>query len=82
MKVAKRFTLKDAEELYLVPHWSGGFFRVGEKGDLEVTPLGPKGPAASLLEIVEALRDEGNRMRREQGTGTSPRLDLAMVAGY
>ncbi|BFH75245.1 biosynthetic arginine decarboxylase [Thermus thermophilus] len=59
MKVAKRFTLKDAEELYLVPHWSGGFFRVGEKGDLEVTPLGPKGPAASLLEIVEALRDEG-----------------------
>jgi len=59
LKVAKRFTLKDAEELYLVPHWSGGFFRVGEKGDLEVTPLGPKGPAASLLEIVEALRDEG-----------------------
>lgn len=59
MKVAKRFTLKDAEELYLVPHWSGGFFRVGEKGDLEVTPLGPEGPAASLQEIVEALRDEG-----------------------
>ncbi|BCP66813.1 biosynthetic arginine decarboxylase [Thermus thermophilus] len=59
MKVAKRFTPKDAEELYLVPHWSEGFFRVGEKGDLEVTPLGPKGPAASLLEIVEALRDEG-----------------------
>lgn len=81
MKVAKRFTLKDAEELYLVPHWSGGFFRVGEKGDLEVTPLGPKGPAASLLEIVEALRDEGRPLplvlRFPQilgpGSGTSTR---------
>ncbi|MDM7324529.1 MAG: arginine decarboxylase, partial [Thermus sp.] len=59
MKTARRFSLKDAEEIYLVPYWGAGFFRVGEDGELEVTPLGPEGPAASLLEMVETLRDEG-----------------------
>jgi arginine decarboxylase len=59
LKTAKRFSPKEAEEVYLVPYWGAGFFRVGEDGELEVTPLGPKGPSASLLEVVEALRDEG-----------------------
>jgi len=59
LNTAKRFSPKEAEEVYLVPYWGAGFFRVGERGELEVTPLGPKGPSASLLEIVEALRDEG-----------------------
>ncbi|MCX7848645.1 biosynthetic arginine decarboxylase [Thermus sp.] len=59
MKTARRFSPKEAEEIYLVPYWGAGFFRVGRNGELEVTPLGPEGPAASLLEIVEALRDEG-----------------------
>jgi len=59
LKTARRFSPKEAEEIYLVPHWGAGFFRVGRDGELEVTPLGPEGPAASLLEIVEALRDEG-----------------------
>jgi len=59
LKTAKRFSSKEAEEVYLVPYWGAGFFRVGEDGELEVTPLGPKGPSASLVEIVEALRDEG-----------------------
>jgi len=55
----KRYTAKDAEETYLVPHWAAGFFRVGEDGHLEVTPEGPGGPSASLYEIVTDLRDEG-----------------------
>jgi len=59
LRTARRFTPKEAEEIYLVPHWSAGFFRIGRDGEMEVTPLGPQGPAASLLEIVEALRDEG-----------------------
>ncbi|WP_114313686.1 biosynthetic arginine decarboxylase [Thermus caldifontis] len=59
MKTARRFSPKEAEEIYLVPYWGAGFFRVGRDGELEVTPLGPEGPSASLLEIVEALRDEG-----------------------
>ncbi|GLV48077.1 biosynthetic arginine decarboxylase [Thermus sp. LT1-2-5] len=59
MKTARCFSPKEAEEIYLVPYWGAGFFRVGRDGELEVTPLGPEGPAASLLEIVEALRDEG-----------------------
>ncbi|KGQ21232.2 biosynthetic arginine decarboxylase [Thermus filiformis] len=59
MERTKRFSPKDAAELYLVPYWGAGFFQVGEDGDLEVTPLGPQGPRASLYEIVQALRDEG-----------------------
>ncbi len=55
----KRYTAKDAEETYLVPHWAAGFFRVGEDGQLEVTPEGEGGPSASLYEIVQDLRDEG-----------------------
>jgi arginine decarboxylase len=55
----KRYTAKDAEETYLVPHWAAGFFRVGEDGHLEVTPEGNGGPSASLFEIVTDLRDEG-----------------------
>jgi len=55
----KRYTAKDAEETYLVPHWAAGFFRVGEDGQLEVTPDGNGGPSASLYEIVSDLRDEG-----------------------
>lgn len=59
MEKLKRFTAKDAEETYLVSHWSAGFFRVGEDGHLEVTPEGKRGPSASLYEIVQSLRDEG-----------------------
>jgi arginine decarboxylase len=56
----KRFTAKDAEETYLVPHWGAGFFHVGEDGDLEVSTA--RGLYASLHEIVETIRDEGRPM--------------------
>ncbi|HEU4743515.1 MAG TPA: biosynthetic arginine decarboxylase, partial [Meiothermus sp.] len=59
MEKLKRYTVKDAEETYLVPQWAAGFFRVGEDGQLEVTPEGNGGPSASLYEIVSDLRDEG-----------------------
>lgn len=55
----KRYTAKDAEETYLVPHWAAGYFRVGEDGELHVTPEGPDGFSVSLHEIVTDLRDEG-----------------------
>jgi len=58
----KRYTAKDAEETYLVPHWAAGFFRVGEDGHLEATPEGADGPYSSLYEIVQDLRDEGRPM--------------------
>mgnify|MGYP002652768648 CR=1 FL=1 len=32
------FTPADAAELYQVPNWSGGWFRVSDKGQIEVTP--------------------------------------------
>ncbi|MGQ9736004.1 MAG: biosynthetic arginine decarboxylase [Thermaceae bacterium] len=59
MEKSGRFSPREAAELYLVPYWSSGFFQVGEDGELEVTPLGPKGPRASLYQIVQALQDEG-----------------------
>ncbi len=59
MEKLKRYTPKDAEETYLVPHWAAGFFQIGADGELEVTPEGKDGPSASLNEIVSDLRDEG-----------------------
>ncbi|MDX2004240.1 MAG: biosynthetic arginine decarboxylase [Meiothermus sp.] len=59
MEKLKRYTAKDAEETYLVPHWAAGYFRVGEDGELHVTPEGPDGFSVSLHEIVTDLRDEG-----------------------
>ena len=59
MEKLKRYNPKDAEETYLVPNWAAGFFRVGEDGELEVTPEGSDGSYASLYEIVSDLRDEG-----------------------
>ncbi len=59
MRQLEHYTIKDAEETYLVPHWGHGFFRVGRQGEMEVTPLGPDGPGVSLLEVVRHLEDEG-----------------------
>jgi arginine decarboxylase len=37
LNTLERFTVSDAAELYGVPNWSGGFFRVSTSGKLEAT---------------------------------------------
>ncbi len=54
------FKPADAAELYSVPYWSSGFFRVSDKGQIEVTP--PGGIYANLQEIVDDLIASGESL--------------------
>lgn len=56
------FTTADAEELYSVSAWASGYFRVGRNGDMEVTLRNDPRRAASIVGIVEALRERGHQV--------------------
>ena len=38
------FTVREAEDLYQVPGWGDGYYRITGTGTLAVKPLGPDGP--------------------------------------
>ncbi len=54
MTTLERFSSEHAAEMYGVPHWSNGYFRVSQKGLVEATPEGNSGVA--LTDIIEAVR--------------------------
>lgn len=58
--LASNFTVVDAAELYQVPNWSGGWFKVSDKGEIEATPA--PGLHASLRDIVDEIVDRGESM--------------------
>jgi arginine decarboxylase len=55
-----RYLPTDVAELYGVPHWSSGFFRVSERGEVQVIP--EPGLSASLAQIVEELVQAGESL--------------------
>ncbi|WP_027481618.1 biosynthetic arginine decarboxylase [Deinococcus pimensis] len=55
-----RFTPADAAELYGIHNWSSGYFRVSDKGEVEVTP-GP-GLNAVLPDIVDEIVARGESL--------------------
>jgi arginine decarboxylase len=59
LKTLERFTIADAAEVYGVPSWAGGYFRISEAGLLEATPT-QNGVSVPLIAILEELkkRDE------------------------
>ncbi|WP_034385432.1 biosynthetic arginine decarboxylase [Deinococcus sp. YIM 77859] len=54
------FTAADAAELYQVPNWSGGWFRVSDRGQLEVTPA--PGLHAPLRAMVDEIVERGESL--------------------
>ncbi|ACO45270.1 biosynthetic arginine decarboxylase [Deinococcus deserti] len=54
------FTTADAAELYQVPNWSGGWFRVSDKGQLEATTS--PGLHVPLRAIVDEIVDRGESL--------------------
>ena len=56
------FTISDAEELYSIPAWASGYFRVGRDGDVEVTLRSDPEHGASIAKIVEQLRERGHQV--------------------
>ncbi len=53
------FTVREAEDLYQVPGWGDGYYRISGAGTLAVLPLGPDGPEIDVHEITEHLGREG-----------------------
>ena len=51
-----RWTLEDSSRLYRVDAWGDGFFRIGPRGTVEVTPGGPGGASLDLYDLVQELR--------------------------
>ena len=55
----QRLNAADAADLYGVPNWSGGYFRVGAEGHLDVTLGGASYP---LTEMIRELKDAGHAL--------------------
>lgn len=49
-------------ELYAIPNWGEPYFRVNQKGNVEITPSGADGKALDLLELTQDLLDRGMRV--------------------
>ena len=54
-----RLNAADAADLYGVPNWSGGYFRVGAEGQLEVSLQGASYP---LTGMIRELKDAGHAL--------------------
>ena len=55
----KRLKPADAAELYGVPNWSGGYFRVGANGELAATLNGAEAP---LTTMIDEFREAGHAL--------------------
>ncbi|MBB6099965.1 arginine decarboxylase [Deinobacterium chartae] len=55
-----RYPSADAAELYGVPYWSSGYFRVTEDGKIQVTP--EPGLSATLQDVVDELVARGESL--------------------
>jgi arginine decarboxylase len=53
------FTVREAEDLYQVPGWGDGYYRITGAGTLAALPLGPDGPEVDVHDVVEKLSEEG-----------------------
>lgn len=52
------WSVEEAEQLYLVDRWGGGYFSINEDGHVRISPLGEKGPGISMMKVLEAAKDE------------------------
>ncbi len=55
------WSTKKSAELYNIDAWGAGFFRVNDKGNVEVTPHGAGQPGIDLKELVQDLQERGMR---------------------
>lgn len=54
------WNLSEADKLYGVSRWGAGYFRIGENGNLQVTPdLSNKDMQIDMMSVVEEIRQEG-----------------------
>ncbi|HET6399296.1 MAG TPA: biosynthetic arginine decarboxylase [Candidatus Thermoplasmatota archaeon] len=53
------FTVREAEDIYHVPGWGDGYYRITGAGTLAIRPLGNDGPEVDLHEVVTTLAERG-----------------------
>lgn len=53
------WSIQDSTELYNVRNWGRDYFRINEKGNLEVTPAGPRSDAIDLKLLIDDLEKRG-----------------------
>jgi len=60
MTPAADWTIDDAEKLYGVSRWGGGYFRIGENGNLQITP-DPDNPSVCIdfASVISEIQQEG-----------------------
>lgn len=54
------WTIDDAERLYRVKRWGGGYFEIGDNGNLHITPV-PGNPQVRIdfKSVIEEMKQEG-----------------------
>ena len=56
------WSINQARTTYSLPHWADSYFDINQKGEACVMPLGQKGPAIALKEIVDVARSQGAQL--------------------
>ncbi len=60
--VPSRWTVADSLETYAIERWGGGYFTIGESGNVQATPRGPEAGAIDVKALVNDLRRRGIEM--------------------
>lgn len=55
----RSWRVRDAVELYGIDRWGAGYFKVNEKGNVEIQPRGKDGPRIDLKDLVDDLIRRG-----------------------
>ncbi len=59
LDAVKEWTTKDSDEIYQISRWGEGYFTVGEKGDMCVSPTRAQGgPVINMMEVVEEMKNK------------------------
>ena len=53
------WTIQDSIELYNIRNWGRDYFRINDRGNLEVTPAGPRSDAIDLKILIDDLERRG-----------------------
>lgn len=49
-------------QLYGINSWGNGYFRINDKGNVSITPMGEQGPSVDLYDLTQDLLDRGIRV--------------------
>jgi arginine decarboxylase len=55
------WTIEDANELYMIDRWGGGYFDVNEAGNVTIAPLQERGKKIAIKDVVDAAKEQGLR---------------------